>query len=151
MKILLAVSLLAVAANAQTFAQFQAFVDPKCTNLFQRIAIAQTNFFQANGRLAQAHFSHTFYPSNNINAVANNTNVVPTLGVAWRDFNSITSSLPMRCQVNVYNGPQGWGWQARFQAIWRSTNYAERVMQMGPETWRAHDWRRSIPTNNIGE
>lgn len=66
----------------------------------------------------------------------------------WRDYlgNTLdTLKFPCRLRIDVYEGPQGHGWQAVLQVLYKGDLYS-RTQQVGPETSRTKSWGKVIPT-----
>jgi len=65
----------------------------------------------------------------------------------WRDFigNALDSTkFPARLRIDVYDGPEGHGWQAVLEVKYKGNIYT-RTKQVGPETYRTHGWQKAEP------
>lgn len=73
--------------------------------------------------------------------------VAPTLSVkptdqqeTWSDLNlGALGSVPCSLQIDVYQGPGGWGWVATVEVLFNGTRYS-RSRNVGAEDWRTQAW-----------
>lgn len=108
----------------------------------------QETFFNTHGKYFQGKWTHTTQVEQtdalNGDRVADALTDHPTDQVQdWRDLVQTAFDglpLPARLRIDVYSGPQGWGWSATLQVLYNGTVY-ERTGNVGPETWRTRDWR----------
>ena len=108
----------------------------------------QDDYFTANGLYFQGLWTHTAEVEQTDllggDTLADNLASKPSdRPHDWRDAvgNALDSlPFPARLRLDVYDGPQGKGWQAMLQVRYQGNVY-ERVRQVGPETYRTHDWQ----------
>jgi hypothetical protein len=55
---------------------------------------------------------------------------------------NLPASFPAALIFNVYEGPQGWGWECRSEFDYAGLRYS-KVWNTGPETGRESDWVES--------
>lgn len=119
------------------------WLTPRWDNLVSR----QETFFAARGKYFQGLWTHSGEVEQtdalNGDTVADRLTAHPTDQVQhWQDFigNAFDAlPLPARLRIDVYNGPQGWGWVATLRVLYNGNIY-ERSRNVGPETWRTQAW-----------
>ena len=128
---------------AQVKTKVNNWLTPKWANLVSK----QDAYFAANGGYFQGRFTHsTDVDGEAAERVPDKLDDHPTDQVHdWRDFTGNVFdvlSFPCRLQIDVYESPDGHGWSALLQVLYRGTVY-ERRKGVGPEG-RNHDWRKVI-------
>lgn len=133
-----------------TLAQIQTAIDTRLANQWSILVQVQNNYFAAHGRYAQGLRTHSIIPSEGNEATADRLNARPTdQAESWNDLAAANGfSFPATniatVQITPYVSPLGQGWQAVL-TVRVGNNLYKRAGQVGPETWRAHGWRRVIP------
>lgn len=126
-------------------------VDGRLNGLWNAIEDNQSDYLTEHGRHFQGRQTHSVAPAHSNagglqTAAGDLLNDHPTdQTTTWNDFLPVMNGLAveMSLTINVYNGPQGWGFVGVVRIIHNSTTY-ERAENSGPETWRAYDWRVSV-------
>ena len=123
-----------------TLQEIRDAVDAKLATLWTAIQAKEDAYFLANGRYWQGLRTHTVIPTEGTETLPSVGVVTPTdqpdpWPVALR-----TATLPMSLQIDVYNGPEGLGYQATV-TVSVLGRYYRRAAQVGPETDRAYGWR----------
>jgi hypothetical protein len=115
--------------------------DSFMTNRFPNMVIRQNTYFTNHGRYFQGLYT---------NAVPVDPNeLVPDLTVhptdqieSWADANfTFPATMPARVWIDVYKGPQGYGWTLNAQVIVGTNTFIICVQGAGNETDRVYDWR----------
>lgn len=136
-------AILLLAASLQpTPAQIRNAVDTWLSNRWSAIQTMQANYLAAHGRYWQGLKTHSVRPADGAETAPDLLNDKPTdQAHRWSDVFTLPATMPARVTINVYDGPQGRGYEAIVSVkigsdVWR------RVAQVGPETHRARGWHR---------
>ena len=126
-----------------TLQEIRDAVDAKLAGLWSAIQNKQDAYFLANGRYWQGLRTHTIVPTEGNETLPSVGTTVPAdqpdpWPVAIRN-----QTLPMALQIDVYDSPQGKGYQATVLVKVLGQLY-RRVAQVGPETDRASGWQAVI-------
>lgn len=124
-------------------------VDNWLTPRWQTLVDRQETFLANRGQYFQGMWTHsgdvTQTDALSGDQVADQLTEHPTdQAQHWRDFigNALDAvPFPARLRIDVYNGPQGQGWQATFEVLYNGNRY-RRTQNSGPETWRTQGWQR---------
>lgn len=117
----------------------------------------QDTYFSSNGRYFQGLWTHTATVEQDdvviMDEVPDNLSSKPHDQThSWHDaVGSAFDSLPFPCRmkIDVYDGPQGHGWIATLQVLYKGDIYI-RSKQVGPEIYHTQDWykyEQPDPTN----
>lgn len=105
-----------------------------------KLVSAQNQYFQKNGRYWQGIPLPDSIPSDGIKQSADFKRCPTDQAESWEDVNMKTASteLPVRIQVDVYDGPLGKGYVLVGTFAHRGKRY-QRAVGFGPEK-RSHPW-----------
>lgn len=126
-----------------TPAQIRQAVDDRLAALWAAIQNKQDIYAASHGgRYWQGLRTHTITPADESTALPSIGAQCPTdqLGQPWPNA-ILTAPMEMALQIDVYDGPQGTGYQA---TVWVTIagNTWMRTAQVGPENWRVSGWRQ---------
>lgn len=119
---------------------------------WQNLVDRQEAFLLAHGKYFQGKWTHAAIVTQT-DALTGDT--IPTALADhphdqvqdWRNFTgNIFDALPFPCRlrIDVYQGPQGWGWVACLQVIYNGNTY-ERSRSVGPDASRTSAWALVAP------
>ena len=124
-----------------TLQQIKDAVDARLASLWGAIQNREDTFLASNGRYFQGLRTHTVVPSEGNTALPNIGTTTPTdqTGQPW-PVAIRNTAMEMAIQIDVYDGPQGRGYQATAYVSVLGHLYA-RTQQVGPETYRNRGWQ----------
>lgn len=101
----------------------------------------QVVYFSPEGRYFQGLSTHLVKPADGAETAPDALAGKPTdQAESWNDAGfSLPATMPMALVINVYEGPQGHGYELVPKFEFGGTNY-RRVENVGPETWRVQAW-----------
>lgn len=104
------------------------------------IAGKQANYLAAQGRYWQGLFTPILVPADELELPVDPTRKA-TDHPSWAAA-AIALPVTAPCQLwcDSYDGPQGVGYVLGVRVVWQGRTY-ERRRNVGPETWRTHDWQ----------
>lgn len=118
------------------------FSDLLATEL-QSIRDAQSTYFGSKGKYFQGIATNNA-PSDLAEVVPDLTKKPTDQAESWADVGiTLKATLPVKFQVDVYDGPQGKGWTIGAEVIIDGKTYVTRVQGAGNED-RAFDWREVV-------
>lgn len=127
-----------------TRAQIEAAVDNRLANLWSAIQNKEDQYAaNHNGRYWQGLRTMSFTPADGTTALPDIGQNCPTdqQGQPWPNA-ILTTPMEMALRIDVYDGPQGDGYQATvYVSIAGGTWY--RTQQVGPETYRNQGWTQT--------
>jgi hypothetical protein len=135
-----------------TLTQVRDTIDTFVTNRWPTIVARQENFRTNRGRYWQGLFTHTLAPA--WTSAADGSSLGDRLSEGPGDQFSTwlnvfpewaTELLPARVRIDVYDGPDGQGWVVTVEAT-HNGNLWRRVVNVGPESYRAQPWTQVVPT-----
>ena len=113
------------------------------------IQTRQTNYAgNHGGRYWQGLRTHSVIPTDAIDAPADLLDTHPTdQNESWNDaIPGLPANWPIAFVMNVYNGPQGWGYVAHvFVYVSQLDRTYTRSQNVGSETWRTQGWHEVVP------
>ena len=123
----------------------RAQIDALLTQHWTKINNWMNNYAAGRGgRFFQGLRSHSVVPAGGQASAPDRlssrpTDQAETLGDLWSGA-QLPGLLPFALTINVYDGPEGRGWEAVIEMVdggqlWR------RVVNSGPETWREQPWQ----------
>lgn len=151
--ILLALVVLISATATNAFAATQVFypaeleyVDAQINVMLPRLDKFQAEYFEINKRYYQALTSTTTVP--NVPVVPDQIEVSPTdqvetLAFFW-DASSLPDTLAWSFRIDTYSGPDGDGYVLTIATTVKNETWM-RVINYGPDTYRAVDWYLVVP------
>ena len=131
-----------------TLANLRDAVDARLVTLWGNIQTRQATYLANNGRYWQGGWTHSIAP-NTRNSDANPVETAPDTAesskpdnepAGWGSVPGFPNLLAYRIRMDVYQGPDGWGYVGTIQ-VRHNGNVYERAAQVGPETWRQYGWR----------
>lgn len=121
-------------------ATLQKACDSFLSDLFAQLQTAQAAYYQPGGRYWQGLATPTPVPTKTARRAPDLTRKAGGHEAAWGDLGlTLPDTLPCAVEVHEYDGPDGAGWLL-IGTVTESGVPWRRVLQSGPETWRAHDW-----------
>ena len=132
-----------VAAQATPAPNF-AGIDNIIDQHLPRIATYQAAYLLGHGRYFQGLWSHATTPDEASNnppdqLASRPTDQLEDFGAMWSQVAVGQGRIPMRVRVDVYNGPAGQGYLMTFETARAGVSY-QRVVNVGPESWRSANW-----------
>lgn len=129
-----------------TLNQVRNAVDNFVTNRWATVVARQENFRTNRGRYWQGLRTHTNCPawSNAVDGSAAGDLLGTHPTDQFEDWLAVfpewlAELLPACLQVTAYDGPAGQGWVLAVEVMHNGNKY-RRVVNVGPETFRAHGW-----------
>lgn len=126
-------------------ASLKTTVDAKLDALVTDVSSPQSTYKTANGKHWQGIRCISTIPADG-GTLATDLTVKPTdQSEDWTNINgagqgvSVDATLPVCLQVDTYNGPQGHGYVVSGLVV-ENTRTFSREVNIGPETYREHDW-----------
>lgn len=101
-----------------------------------------------SGRYWQGLRSHSNFPIDAIESLADQLDNHPTdQPETWHDaINNLPVNWPCALVMDVYQGPQGWGYCASvYVYVSQLSRIYSRSQNVGPETWRTRPWHEVLP------
>lgn len=123
-----------------TLAQIRTAVDNRLAALWPTIQAKQDNYFATHNKYWQGLRTHSVIPSEGNTSLPDIGSACPPQqpGQPWPDA-VLNTALEMALWIDVYDGPQGTGYQATVVVSVLGNLYT-RTAQVGPETWRTSGW-----------
>lgn len=108
---------------------------------FAEIVLAQSAFFDANGRYAQLLPTHSVIPADGeFRAPDRRTYASEADAItAWDSLGELPEQMQSCLRIDAYGGPRGHGYEVIQQIILGGALW-ERSVNCGPETERSRDW-----------
>lgn len=135
-------------AKAQlTAAQIRQKADDALTPLWNSIRTRQAVYASNhNGRYWQGLRTHTACPADGTEVAPDALTSKPSdIDLNWTQTGlTMPSVLCFTIRVDAYDGPSGRGFTGTAEVTINGQVW-ERTANDGPETWRAHGWRRRDP------
>jgi hypothetical protein len=130
-------------------AQTRATIDAALTQHWTKINNWMNNYAAGRGgRFFQGLRSHSVVPAGGQAAAPDRlssrpTDQAETLGELWNGA-QLPGLVPFALTINVYDGPDGRGWEAVIEMVDNGQLW-QRVVNSGPETWREQPWALVSP------
>lgn len=127
-----------------TIAQIKAAIENFRDTYGPRIVAKQEAYAaNHNGRYWQGIITPNIPPDDGASVPADWTKKPTDQATRWidvfKDADALPDNIPCQISVDVYDGPVGMGWTVTLRGT-KSGNLYEKAWNVGPETWRAHDW-----------
>ena len=121
-----------------------AALDTRLAAFLPTIIERQEQYRSANGHYFQGLRTHAQPPSDGIDIAPDQVDRKPTDQLyAWSDVGPLPSQMGSSLSIDVYDGPSGKGYVVRLEVDINGTVW-QRRWNVGPETWRSHNWRELI-------
>lgn len=149
-RLVLILLLIPATSSAATLAQIKAAIENFRDTHGPKIVARQEAYAAAhNGRYWQGIITHNTPPDDGASTPADYTRKPTDQAERWSDIftgaNALPANIPCQIRVDVYDGPLGKGWTVTLSGT-KGGNYYWKTWNVGPETWRQHDWQ-SRPVN----
>lgn len=121
-----------------TLEEIKALVDQAVLDLWPKVENWQNSFLGGNGRYWQGRRTHSVLPAEGNKTPPDVGTSAPPDCPPW-PLTFRNEVYPMALEVHAYRGPQGIGYVVHIGVTAEGETWY-RSVQVGPETWRAHDW-----------
>ena len=115
-------------------------------DVLTQLAASQPGYLARRGTHWQGIPSHAAIPRDGALVVPDRTRKPADQAESWNGVGAwpgvtLPATMPCAVQVDVYDGPAGKGYEVSVDLIENGVRWV-KTSQVGPETWRGHDWRR---------
>lgn len=122
-------------------------IDGALTDHLAKLLAFEADYFNTHGRFFQALDSHTTPPDDGKLIAPDQLSAGPTDQVEKDDYLwqqlALDPALPYSSRVDVYQGPEGWGYVLTVSAVLDKQLW-ERAVNTGPEAWREQPWHAVV-------
>lgn len=130
-----------------TAQQIKDQVDGKLATLWGTLQNHQDAFFAANRRYKQLLISHSVTPADGAETLPDVGTKKPHYELSGYPTGLKNVALPFSIAVHQYVTPDGTAGYQAMVTVQVGADIWERTAQVGPETWRQHNWQKITPVS----
>lgn len=141
---ILALVILSSPLYADLSVPLQATANAALTVAVSSSSARQSQYLASNGRYFQGIRTRDSIPAGGATSAPDLSKKPTDQAHDWTDFGiQLNPVLPIALQIDIYDGPSGQGYVVKGFIVETGVTYC-RSVNVGPETWRTHDWTECI-------